>query len=153
VFTSDRSTWRVKFWLYAPIIVWIGLIFFLSSPEGSFDETSRIIGPLLHFFFPSVSSDTEKLVHAIVRKGAHFTEYGILAFLAVRACRRSGSAFLQKWQFLLPVALAVVIASLDELNQSFEPSRTSSPLDVLLDVIGAATISFLFWWFTARRGK
>lgn len=135
----------MRLWLYAPLFLWIGVIFFLSSPEGSFTETSRIIGPLLHFFYPNISPENEALIHSVVRKAAHFTEYAVLAFLAVRACSMSALPLLQRWRYLLPLLLVALIASLDEFNQSFEASRTSSPWDVALDIVGgAAMLLFLF---------
>ena len=130
---------------YAPLILWIGVIFFFSSPEGSFNETSRIIGPLLHFFYPNISPETEAAIHAVVRKAAHFTEYAILALLAARVCTISARPLLQRWRYLLSIILVVLIASLDEFNQSFEVSRTISSWDVALDIVGgAAMLLFLF---------
>lgn len=121
---------------YAPVLLWIGVIFFLSSPEGSFDQTSLIIGPLLHFFYPQISPDLEAQIHHIVRKCAHFTEYAVLAFFAVRAFSKSASAFIEQRRYVFALVLIMTIASLDEFNQSFEPSRTSSVWDVLLDISG-----------------
>jgi len=140
-----RSNWRVRLWAYAPVLFWIGVIFLLSSPEGSFSQTSRIIGPLLHFFFPNLPEETQALIHGYVRKTAHFTEYAFLAFLAVRACTLSFSVFLKKWRYILPILLVVAIASLDEFNQSFESSRTSSIWDVLLDISGGLAMVVFLW--------
>jgi VanZ family protein len=140
VAVDTRSSWRVTLWLYAPVLLWIGVIFFMSSPEASFSQTSRIIGPLLHFFYPSITPETEAMIHGYVRKTAHFTEYAVLAFLACRACSLSLSLLLQKWRYLLPILLVIVIASLDEFNQSFEASRTSSVWDVALDISGGAAM-------------
>jgi VanZ family protein len=135
-----RSSWRVLLWAYAPLILWVGVIFFMSSPEASAEETSRIIGPLLHYFFPDISPQAEALIHFYVRKTAHFTEYGALAFLGLRACSLSSPGFLRGWRYVLPLLLVAVVASLDEFNQSFEPSRTSSVWDVLLDCSGAVAM-------------
>ena len=130
---------------YAHVLLWIGVIFLLSSPEGSFSQTSRIIGPLLHFFFPNLPEETQAIIHGYVRKTAHFTEYAVLAFLAVRACGLSFSVFLKKWRYILPIMLVVAIASLDEFNQSFESSRTSSIWDVLLDISGGLAMVVFLW--------
>lgn len=126
---------------YAPLVLWIGVIFFMSSPEASFNQTSRIIGPLLHFLFPDITIETETSVHFYVRKAAHVTEYLILAVLACRA-------FLPRayWP-VLSFTLVAAIACADELNQSFIASRTGSPYDAALDVcgglIGIAAIAWL----------
>ena len=144
-----RPNGRVWLRAYAPLILWVGVIFFMSSPEASFDQTSRIIGPLLHFLFPNISSQAEGLVHGYVRKAAHLTEYAILAFLALRACTLSSSRLLRDRRFLLPLVLVAVIASLDEFNQSFEASRTSSIWDVALDLTGGVAM-ILFCWVSTR---
>ncbi len=140
-----KAVWRVRLWTYAPVLLWVGVIFFMSSPEASFSQTSRIIGPLLHFFYPSISPETEALIHGYVRKCAHFTEYAVLALFTCRACSLSGSIFLRNWRYLLPILLVATVASLDEFNQSFEPSRTSSVWDVALDITGGLVMLILLW--------
>lgn len=138
---------------YAPLLVWIGVIFFLSSPNGSAANTSLIIGPLLHFFVPNISGETEEFVHMLVRKSAHFTEYGILALLGIRAFTAS-NGIVYKMRWVLPLAIVAAVASMDEFNQSFEPSRTSSPWDVLLDITGGAAATLLcFSVFTLLRSR
>jgi VanZ family protein len=132
------TNWRIWLWSYAPILLWIGVIFFLSSPNGSASNTSLIVGPLLQYFFPDMSEASREVVHMYVRKTAHFTEYGLLALLMVRAVVKTTPR--PAWlRWLLPVVVVALVASLDEYNQSFEPSRTSSIYDVMLDIAGGAT--------------
>ncbi|CAN5343394.1 VanZ family protein [soil metagenome] len=140
-----QPEWRGRMYRYAPVFLWIGFILYLSSPNGSMTETSRIIGPLLKFFFPAITDETLKFVHAIVRKAAHLTEYAILALLAFRALSLSMVARVRLRMYWLPVVVVALIASIDEFNQSFEGSRTGSAMDVLLDVTGGALmIAFLY---------
>ena len=94
------------------------------------NETSRFIRPLLEFLFPSADPDTLALYHGLIRKAAHVFEYAVLGILAVRAFRKT------QHRVVLASVLVVLIAFIDELNQSFNPSRTSTPWDVLLDVFG-----------------
>jgi VanZ family protein len=149
----SQSGWRVSVRRYAPLVLWVGVIFFLSSPEGSFTQTSRIIGPLLHFFFPDILPETEALIHGIVRKTAHFTEYAILAFLAVRAFVGSPSLFIRQRSYVLALVIVMTVASLDEVNQSFEASRTSSIWDVMLDIFGGVAAIAVYIWFRSRQGR
>jgi VanZ family protein len=142
---ATRSNRRGRLIRYAPLLFWIGVIFFLSSPEASFSQTSRIIGPLLSFFFPNMPEATRAIIHGYVRKTAHFTEYAVLAYLAVRAFSGSASYFLQKWRYILALILVVIVASLDEINQSFEASRTSSIWDVALDISGGLAMLIVLW--------
>jgi VanZ family protein len=135
----SKTEWRGTLLRFAPLVLWTGLIFFLSSNQGSMSETSRFIGPLLHFLFPSASDEEIQLVHFYIRKAAHVTEYVIFALIAYRAFALSPGRVRRKYRFIVPVLLAAAVASIDEFNQSFEPSRTSSPYDVLLDISGAVT--------------
>ena len=141
---EQRRRW---FTHYAPLIIWIGVILFLSSPEGSMTQTSRFIRPLLEFLFPSISLEQILIYHGYVRKCAHFTEYGVLGFFAFRAFSVTQLPRLSSNWFTAGAALVVAVAAIDEFNQSFEPSRTSSIWDVLLDISGgvfALTICYLW---------
>src|SRR3954469_1709353 len=70
---------------YAPLLIWIAVIFFLSSNRGSMEETSLFIGPLLHFLFPNSPEAVLAVYHGYIRKFAHFAVYFVLGVLAVRA--------------------------------------------------------------------
>lgn len=122
------------------------MIFFLSSDHGSMSETSRIIRPVLQFLFPAAPEETISVYHAYIRKAAHFTEYAVLAFLAFRSLVMTFLS-IDNLKYILPLILVVSIASIDEFNQSFEISRTSSSRDVLLDILGgtAAILAVYFW--------
>jgi VanZ family protein len=122
---------------YLPLIAWLAFISFASSDDFNAGNTSRIIGPLILWLFPNTSPETLAIVHFIMRKIAHFTEYAILGFLAARAFRTH-----QRW-FLICVTLVVVYALLDEYHQSFVPSRTASIFDSLIDMAGGLTALIL----------
>jgi VanZ family protein len=133
---TKNNGWRAWLWLYAPLILWIIAIFIFSSSAGSMSSTSRIIRPLLIWLFPDITETTLMIVHGYVRKSAHFITYAVLGFLAARAFYQSLQTFLQKYWFPLSLALVVLIASIDETNQSFNLQRTGSAYDVLLDTSG-----------------
>jgi VanZ family protein len=92
-------------WL--PVLVWAGVIFAFSS-------------------IPSLNSGLGTWDY-VLRKGAHMTEYAILAGLLVRA---TGSYM---WAFVL----AVAYAGSDEFHQTFVRGRHGSPIDVGIDAVGA----------------
>jgi VanZ family protein len=125
---------------YLPLIAWLVFISFASSDNFNAGNTSRIIGPLILWLFPSTSPETIAVIHFITRKIAHFTEYAILGFLAARAFRTSTHRAINRRWFLLCVALVVVYALLDEYHQSFVPSRTASIFDSLIDMSGGLTV-------------
>jgi VanZ family protein len=92
-------------WL--PVLVWAGVIFAFSS-------------------IPSLNSGLGGW-DFVLRKGAHMTEYAILAVLLVRA---TGS---YAWAF----AFTVAYAASDEVHQLFVRGRHGSPIDVAIDAVGA----------------
>lgn len=142
--------WRVLLSAYAPIVLWLGVIFFLSSGSGSAAQTSRIIGPLIAFLFPSADEAFIQIVHAAVRKTAHVTEYAILASLASRAFLTSSILMLRKYWALWAIMLVAATASIDEFNQSFNVERTGSPMDTLLDISGGLLAITLIWMIHKR---
>ncbi len=92
-----------------------------------------------------MSEATRLIIHGYVRKTAHFVEYAVLAFLAIRACSMSASLVLRKYRYLLPLMLVAVVAVLDEFNQSFEASRTASVFDVAIDISGGVVMTAILW--------
>ncbi len=185
----QNLSWRERLWLYAPLFLWIGVIFYLSSSQGAMSNTSRFIRPFLEWMFPFATEETLQIYHGYIRKFAHFFEYAMLGFFASRAFWLSGrnpsvsagveqhtpsrSCFclqnpsvsagveqhslsrwgfcLQRFWYLFAFLLVVLIASIDETNQSFNAARTGSIYDVLLDASGGLTMIFLFWILTSTR--
>lgn len=142
---------RRRLLTFAPLFLWIGVIFYLSSSSGSMSETSLFLGPLLQFIFPSASEETLLAYHGIIRKMAHFVEYAILAFLACRALRRSSIVILQSAWALTAIGLVILTASIDEINQSFNSSRTGSIADILLDILGGVAGAGFFYLLNKKR--
>ena len=100
--------------------VWAGAIFFSSSIPGS-SLPSTGLAPL-----------------------AHFLEYAILARLIVYAL---GSAKTVVVKVAIATALAVAFGVSDEIHQAFVPGRTPDMVDVLVDLLGATTGS----WIVAKK--
>ena len=103
-------------------------------------QTSRFIRPLLEFLFPAAPEETLQLYHGYIRKAAHFAEYAILAFLALRAFTLSSSQILLRLRYLVPIALVAMVASADEFSQSFRPARSGTAWDALLDISGGVAM-------------
>ncbi|MBX3289240.1 MAG: VanZ family protein [Acidobacteria bacterium] len=139
MFLTSDPKWRGRIFRYAPVILWAGVVLFLATSAGSASETSRFIGPLLDFFFPGMAAENRQFVHFLVRKTAHFTEYGIFAFFAARAFLTSSKPFLRRRWFLFALLTAFTLAVFDEGGQTFRPDRTGALGDVFVDMIGAFT--------------
>ena len=139
----------LKYWL--PVLIWLGLIVIGSTDLMSAEHTSRIIGPVLRSFNPDISAETIAQIQFVVRKTAHVMEYAILAALLWRALRAG-----VRWQtrmsrlFIAVWFVCAVFAASDEFHQSFVPSRTASPIDVMIDIFGAL-IGLVICVFVASR--
>jgi VanZ family protein len=141
---------RLATWL--PPLLWTAVVLSFSSDDFSAARTGSVISPLLAWLFPSITPHTVDVIHALIRKAAHLTEYAILAALWVRAFHRSGAVRppASAW---LALAVAVVCAIVDESHQAMVPSRGPSAADVLLDSAGALLAivpSRLGWGRTAE---
>jgi VanZ family protein len=123
-----------------------------STDTFSSVHTGDILMKIIHAVYGPISHQAFTLVHAYVRKAAHFTVYGILSGLAFYSWRASMPARL-RWTFKwsgLALALTFVASCLDEFHQSFVPSRTASPHDVLLDMMGAMFVQIVIASFTEQ---
>ncbi len=117
------------------MILWIVTLYVLSTSVFSAANTSRVIEPILRWLFPSASAATIVLMHGLVRKAAHFTNYAILFWLLIRG-PMAGRPY-------TALALCAAYALVDECHQIFVPGRTPSLYDVALDSSGALFSRFL----------
>jgi VanZ family protein len=109
-----------------------------STGHFSSEHTSRIIIPILRFLLPHASTATLELLHHIIRKCAHFTEYFVLSMLILRAIRAGEKGTHLRWA-LITILIVAGYASLDEYHQSFVPGRQAAVHDVLIDTSGGIT--------------
>jgi len=120
---------------WIPVVVWGALIFALSTSAFSAANTARIIDPILRWLLPTITAPAVEVCHTLIRKAAHFTEYGVLFWLLVRGPMAQRP--------YLALMLCVVYALTDEGHQAFVPGRTASLYDVALDSTGALFSHFL----------
>jgi VanZ family protein len=132
-----RGEFQSALWRWGPPVLWMAVISSFSTAAFSAAETGRILLPFLRWLLPSADPATLDLLHAVLRKGMHVTEFGILALLWYRALAWGASG----WRGRMAVAVFVLAAgfgALDEAHQKFVPSRTASIVDVGWDGLGAA---------------
>ena len=113
---------RAYFW--APVVVWAGLIFILSS-----HQTGTAVEIVWTDF--------------ILKKSAHIVEYGILTALMYRALLGSGVE--RKRAGWWAIGFSVLYGLSDEFHQSFTPGRDGRLRDVVFDTIGALTAVYIIW--------
>jgi VanZ family protein len=143
----------VQYWL--PVLLWMALIFSASSDQLSFQHSSRIIAPFIRWLIPSVSETAVHGIVVLVRKGAHLTEYAVLALLVWRLMERLSTHLTDSWRWSNAIRTLLVVmlyAASDEFHQSFVPSRQASIWDVLIDTTGGF-FALLLVWFLGRWRK
>ena len=109
---SSQGFKFLKYWL--PVILYAGLIFFLSSLPGE-DIPSL-------FFY-------QDLVF-------HIVEYALFAFLLQRAIKGYRPGWKALLRFSWVFAIALIYAASDEFHQSFVPARVASWYDIAYDTFG-----------------
>ena len=144
---------RGRFNRYAPVILWIALIFYLSSSSGASANTSRFVRPLLEWLFPLASEDLLAIYHGYVRKCAHLFIYGGLTLLSYRAFVGSSIGWIGRLPYVWALGLVAVVGALDELNQSFNALRTGTASDILIDLLGGLLAGVLIILARAALGR
>jgi VanZ family protein len=96
------------FKLWTPVLIWAGLIFYLSS-------------------IPNLSSGLEKFWDTLFRKMAHLFEYGIFFLLLARALKKP---------LVWSVIFSILYAISDEIHQGFVPGRYPAIADLCFDTAG-----------------
>jgi VanZ family protein len=124
------------------------VIFSASSDTLSSQHSSRILAPLIHWFFPNVSEHTVSEIVFFIRKCAHLTEYAVLALLLWRGLRKPVRKDPRPWRWAdagLAILFVALYAASDEIHQVFVPNREGRVADVLIDTSGAVAGMFLLW--------
>lgn len=135
-----KSWWR---WLL--IILWIGVIYCFSAQSGeiSGNMSGGLTKWLLSHLVPqwedlSMAARVELLAtwRVVIRKGAHMTEFAVLAMLFFGAWRNGGERTIGR-SALLTAPSCFIVAAADEFHQAFVPARGPSLRDVFIDFAGA----------------
>lgn len=104
-------------------LVWMALIYLVSAQ-------------------PTLPHAPSAVWDVLLKKGAHVLEYAILTLLIWQAagCSRIGVAWVA----------AVAYAASDEFHQTFVPGRNGTPVDVLVDAVGATAAAIAIWRWSRR---
>src|SRR5258708_15094387 len=140
---------RLLPWL--PTLLWLSVLASFSTDLFSAEHTARVLLKIIHALYGGISTQQFQALHFLVRKTAHFASYGILgvfAFYSWRATLPARPRWMPKWS-VLALLLTLAAAGLDEFHQSFVPSRTASPRDVMLDMMGAVFFQLVIASFTS----
>jgi len=135
----------------------MALIFIMSAMPGdiSGEQSGTVVRVLVAVYDavsdgPPPSARTVDLLELIVRKCAHMAEYAVLALLYCHALRLSGA----RHPAIYAMAMCVAYAATDEFHQSFVDARGPSPVDVMIDAMGAGIALILRGaLYRAKRGR
>jgi VanZ family protein len=146
---SMIPAWLRTWW---PALLWSLIIFTASTDSFSSQRSGSILWPVLHWLVPSLTDSQFEIIHLLIRKSAHVTEYFIFFLLLFRGIRGGRHGWHWAWAFAAWF-IAAAYSALDEIHQSFVVSRTASPWDSLLDSTGAfiALLVVYFYYRPSRR--
>jgi VanZ family protein len=141
-----REQARALFLAWLPAAIGVLVICLESSDYLSAANTRALLEHLCVWLGLAIHPNLSSANH-VMRKTGHFSGYGTLSLLFYRGRRLSGQILSIQRPRLADAASSllctVVVASADEYHQSFLPSRTGRPQDVLLDTAGAALFLLL----------
>ena len=113
-------------------------------------EMSKGILEWINFFLRLEDLDMMALLHHLLRKAAHITEFACLGALLAW----HGLLTEEKHKFALPALLGMAAGLVDETIQLITPNRGPSLSDVWLDSFGAVTgIMLLLLGYHLRKRK
>jgi len=149
---TTEASWHWWFKVWTPAAIAVAIICVESSDLFSANHTSSFLRPIVEGWFGHIQDSAWDLYHHYLRKTGHFVGYGLVALTFLRAWLhtlnlRAPSTVLA-WRLessILAILSTAIVASCDEYHQTFIPSRTGSPYDVLLDTVGACTLCLLVW--------
>jgi VanZ family protein len=130
-----------------------------STDTFSSANTSQPLRHLWMLLSGPVSDQAWLVIHHHIRKTGHAIGYGLLSGLFFRAWFVTIKLFSERrvrvWQMsgLLALACTLAVGSSDEFHQKFVPSRSSSPLDVAVDMAGAITVQLMIAMYFLARSR
>jgi VanZ family protein len=123
----------------------MAVMFVLSTDTFAAEHTGEVLWHVCSVLAPQVTYEQYRLLHFLIRKAAHLTEYAILACLLLRAFR-AGAAETWYWRWAtLSLVLVVIHAGLDEYHQAYTQYRTGAVADSVLDMSGGLIALALLW--------
>lgn len=122
-----------KFIPWIPVIIWMGVIFYLShQPASESSELSAGLAAKIIYLIEVIIPVDPDTFHHFIRKSAHFLAYFILGVLVTNALRIQNVKFTG-----LAFLICVLYAISDEVHQLFIPGRIGEVRDVLIYGTGA----------------
>ena len=129
-----RPVWLVLAVLWS-LFIWSNSLHTAAQSTGQSLGLMELLAPILDLI--PLSHD---VLHVIIRKLGHFTEFGVLGLLWSAALLGKGNR-----RPLLAWGLCVAVACCDEFIQLFVPGRAGMLMDVGIDSAGAGLAVLVCW--------
>jgi len=126
-------------------LAWAGFIFYMSTASFSGTFTTWLLGEFFRSVHVQVSPPTFNILHHLMRKLAHVTEYGIFTMLLYGSAQDERPFDWRPRRALGCVLVAGAYSLTDELHQIFVPGRGPSLADCGIDTTGAALGALVFY--------
>ncbi len=142
----SRAAWLLRVWL--PVLLVLLVVCRESTDSFSAERTAGWIRHSAEFIFGPINNADWARVNHDVRKTGHFLWYGLTGLAWLRAwlltwlapMRLLSPARWRTYSVVMAACCTIATASLDELHQTYIPSRTGLVSDVWLDASGAAVM-------------
>jgi VanZ family protein len=146
----------VQFWIRWTItLVWAAVIFLMSTGTYGGSFTAMLVWDILGFLHLSVTLETFHLIHHLVRKMGHLTEYGIFGIFLYHCFLNSNRTEWRPKAAFLAIMAAGLYSLTDEFHQIFVPGRGPALTDCGIDTMGATlAMLIVFMWsrlYTSRH--
>lgn len=121
----------------ALLIAVLSFIWGNSLTSGA--DSGAMSGKLMAWInaFLRLDESGAEVLHHLIRKMAHFTEFACLGLLLAWLFGMMGEK--KGHLFCMPLFCGMAAACVDETIQVFVPDRGPSPIDIWIDTCGAAT--------------
>jgi len=141
-----------NWWWWLAVLAWGAMIWTLSSSPFRSSESKSLLERILEYF--SLRPEFAAYANTVLRKAAHFAEYGLFSVLWYFALRPDGDPGIRQWS-RRPAWAAVLASSafavLDEFHQAFVPGRGASLFDVFIDSAGALFSILVLYRLACKR--
>jgi len=149
VAVADLNVSKYRVALRLATVAWAVLVFYLSTERFGSDFSQALVAQALLLLHISVSPRTFHILDTLLRKSAHITEYGILAFLVYGSFGEQQPFRWRLRQAIWCIGLVGLYSLTDELHQRYVPGRHGSLVDCGIDIVGATIAVVMI--FEARR--
>ena len=123
--------------IIATVLIVANLAFIWGNSLVTGEDSGNLSGGILAWLngFLGLDESGADVLHLLIRKAAHFTEFACLGALVTWRRRLGG----EQKTVALPILWGMAAAVVDESIQMFTPDRGPSLTDVWIDTSGVAT--------------